>query len=59
MAVVEELGPQWDSRVTGELWLEGDGGLRHQAAPSQEGSRPLSKGLLDTDSPGQAVQGLC
>lgn len=42
MAVVEKLGPRWESRVAGEHWLEGDGGLQHQAAPSQGGSRPLS-----------------
>lgn len=59
VAVVEELGPQWVNGVAGEHWLGGDGGPQHKAAPSQEGSRPLSKYLLDTDSPGQAVQGLC
>lgn len=58
MAMVEELGPQWESSVAGEHWLGGDGGPQHQAAPSQEGSKPLSKWLLDTDSPGQALQGL-
>jgi len=59
VAAVAELGPQWMNRVAGEHWLGGDGGPQCQAAASQEGSRPLSKRLLDTDSPGQAVQRLC